>query len=118
MSRTRVLAIGRCGPDGVELRCGGDGYMPVAQVTPLGRDVAALVVTFNPQTVEGEFVPCRFCGKEICECPDWIEFMTTDPMRCQLCGGVDCTCVQDMAAMREADPHGDVSWRESVEVTY
>jgi hypothetical protein len=104
------IAIGYATREGVVIRAG-DGYQAQTERTPI-------VTTHTPQVVEGEFVPCRWCGQMICECPDWIEFMATDPMRCQLCSKFDCDCVTDFADVLHADPHGNVAWRETEELPF
>ena len=62
--------------------------------TALGAAVAAVIAAIDA----GEVLPCQHCGRFDCECWEWAELMN--------------------APEPEADPHGDLSWRESTEINF
>jgi hydrogenase maturation factor len=66
-----MLTVGYADATGVYLHTG-DGYQ--AQLTPLGRDVAALCDAI----LRGDVEPCP-CGKFACDCDEWGEIMNSSP---------------------------------------
>jgi hypothetical protein len=66
--------------------------LPVAR-TPVGQWVAQVIADID----SGALLPCEHCGGYCgCGCDWWLEAMEA----------------------REVDPHGDLSWRESEELSY
>ena len=78
--------------------------------TPLGESIAAFLAT-DPE-------PCPVCGRYDCDCDEWPELMYTDPIEerpCIRCHRYNCNCA---AQPFNVDPHGDLTWRDSLEINY
>lgn len=66
---------------------------PIVQLTPLGAAVREACAAL----LAGELKPCQWCGSIApCDCLWWHEYML----------------------LQDADPHGDLTWRESEEVPF
>lgn len=53
-----------------------------------------------------------------CDCDEWPELMYTDPIEenpCIRCHRYNCNCA---AQPFNVDPHGDLTWRDSVEIPF
>lgn len=98
--RGKVDAAGR-----LYVRCG-DGFRPVTT----SREPIA-------QTVRNvELCPC---GREGCDCDEWHEIAHTSPFEedkpCPRCLRLSCNCASESF---NVDPHGDLTWRDSLEINY
>ena len=84
--------------------------VPIVALTPLGAALAELLAS----GVE----PCPVCGRVCCDCDEWPELTYTDPIEeppCVRCHRYNCNCA---AQSFNVDPHGDLSWRNSVDINY
>ena len=102
---SRLIVAGVAAPDGLYVRQG-DGFRKVEPTRE------SLVVQL------ADLEPCP-CGRVDCDRDEWHEIAHTSPFEedkpCPRCLRLSCNCASESF---NVDPHGDLTWRDSLEINY